>query len=125
MAIKIVLVLILGGPVVAVLISEILLNLTSMFNHSNIKIPPRIDAELRKFVVTHDMHRVHHSANFDEHNRNFGFNFPWWDRMFGTYQAQPELGHTEMTLGIAGIGETESVSVKDLLIQPFRDIQRQ
>jgi sterol desaturase/sphingolipid hydroxylase (fatty acid hydroxylase superfamily) len=120
MAIKIGLVLILGGPPVAVIVSEVLLNLTSMFNHSNIRIPSRIDSLLRNFVVTPDMHRVHHSVNPAEHNRNFGFNFPWWDRLFGTYEAQPALGHTEMMLGIAGFDETTSVSVKDMLIQPFK-----
>ncbi|HIG40900.1 MAG: sterol desaturase family protein [bacterium] len=123
MAIKICLVLVLGGPVVAVLISEVLLNLTSMFNHSNIKIPSAVDTVLRNFVVTPDMHRVHHSSKFEEYNRNFGFNFPWWDRVFGTYQAQPELGHTHMVLGIDGFGESESVRVQDLLMQPFRDNQ--
>jgi sterol desaturase/sphingolipid hydroxylase (fatty acid hydroxylase superfamily) len=120
MVIKICLVVVLGGPPVAVLISEVLLNLTSMFNHSNIKIPSRLDRLLRNVIVTPDMHRVHHSVDSTEHNKNFGFNFPWWDRLFGTYQAQPEQGHTGMNLGIAGFDESRSLGVKELLIQPFK-----
>ena len=119
MVIKICLVLLLGGPVVAIIISEVLLNLTSMFNHSNIKLPSRVDAVLRWFVVTPDMHRVHHSVNSVEHNRNFGFNFPWWDRIFGTYQDQPQRGHVELNIGIIGFEEEKSVRVDKLLLQPF------
>ena len=118
-AIKLCLIVVMGPPVIAVLISEILLNATSMFNHSNIKIPTKLDTVLRYFLVTPDMHRVHHSAEHTEHNKNFGFNFPWWDRIFSSYQTQPLTGHEKMQLGIEGYGEGQSVSLNTLLLQPF------
>ena len=117
--IKLVLVAIMGPPIVAVLISEILLNLTSMFNHSNVKIPSRIDRVLRWVIVTPDMHRIHHSQDSVEHNKNFGFNFPWWDRLFGTYQEQPAIPHVSMMIGLEGFNEKSSVSLHRMLIQPF------
>ncbi len=98
--IKFAAILLLGPPLLAVVIFEVILNATAMFNHSNIRIPPAIDRVLRWFVVTPDMHRVHHSVYDDETNSNFGFNLPWWDRLFGTYRAQPRDGHTNMTIGI-------------------------
>ena len=99
--IKFAAILLLGPPLLAVVIFEVLLNATAMFNHSNVRIPPAIDRVLRWFVVTPDMHRVHHSVYDDETNSNFGFNLPWWDRLFGTYRAQPRDGHTGMTIGIS------------------------
>ncbi len=90
----------LGPPIIAVLIFEVLLNATSMFNHGNIRIPPGVDRVLRWFIVTPDMHRVHHSVEDDETNSNFGFNLPWWDRLFGTYRHQPRMGHEQMIIGI-------------------------
>ena len=119
MMIKLTLVLVMGPPVIAVLISEILLNLTSIFNHSKITIPSRIEATLRLFVVTPDMHRVHHSQDDGEHNMNFGFNFPWWDRLFGTYQAQPAIEHTSMNIGIDGFDEKSSSLFHRMLWQPL------
>jgi sterol desaturase/sphingolipid hydroxylase (fatty acid hydroxylase superfamily) len=100
MLIKFAVILLLGPPLVAVLIFEVLLNATSMFNHGNVRLPLSLDRVLRLFVVTPDMHRVHHSVEDDETNSNFGFNLPWWDRLFGTYRAQPRAGHTDMTIGI-------------------------
>jgi len=100
MLIKFAAILLLGPPVVAVVIFEVLLNVTSMFNHGNVRIAPPLDRVLRWFVVTPDMHRVHHSVDDDETNSNFGFNLPWWDRLFGTYRGQPRAGHTAMTIGI-------------------------
>jgi sterol desaturase/sphingolipid hydroxylase (fatty acid hydroxylase superfamily) len=100
MLIKFAVILLLGPPLVAVVIFEVILNATSMFNHSNIRIPAPIDALLRLVVVTPDMHRVHHSVEDDETNSNFGFNLPWWDRLFGTYRGQPRAGHRQMTIGI-------------------------
>jgi len=100
MLIKFAVVALLGPPLVAVVIFEVLLNATSMFNHGNVRIPESVDRVLRLFVVTPDMHRVHHSWNDDETNSNFGFNLPWWDRLFGTYLAQPRDGHQGMTVGI-------------------------
>jgi sterol desaturase/sphingolipid hydroxylase (fatty acid hydroxylase superfamily) len=100
MGIKFAVILLLGPPAVAVLIFEVLLNATSMFNHSNVRMPLGLDRVLRWFVVTPDMHRVHHSTEDDETNSNFGFNLPWWDRLFGTYRDQPRAGHEGMTIGI-------------------------
>ena len=90
----------LGAPAVAVLVFEVLLNATSMFNHANLRLPQPVDHVLRWLVVTPDMHRVHHSVVVAETNSNFGFNLPWWDRLFGTYRAQPAAGHDGMTIGI-------------------------
>jgi sterol desaturase/sphingolipid hydroxylase (fatty acid hydroxylase superfamily) len=90
-----------GMPAVAVIIFEVVLNATSMFNHSNVYLPKIVDRVLRLIVVTPDMHRVHHSVIVNETNSNFGFNFPWWDRMFGTYIDQPVKGHLKMKIGIS------------------------
>jgi len=100
MVIKLAVVMAVGAPALAVLIFEVLLNATSMFNHSNVHIPQSLDTLMRWFVVTPDMHRVHHSILLRETNSNFGFNLPWWDRLFGTYRAQPTGGHEAMTIGI-------------------------
>jgi sterol desaturase/sphingolipid hydroxylase (fatty acid hydroxylase superfamily) len=100
MLIKFAVILLLGPPLVAVVAFEVLLNATSMFNHGNVRLPAALDRVLRLFVVTPDMHRVHHSVEEDETNSNFGFNLPWWDRLFGTYRAQPRAGHLAMTVGI-------------------------
>jgi sterol desaturase/sphingolipid hydroxylase (fatty acid hydroxylase superfamily) len=100
MAIKLGVVAALGAPAVAVLLFEVLFNATSMFNHSNVRMPAGLDRVLRWIVVTPDMHRVHHSIVARETNSNFGFNLPWWDRLFGTYREQPAAGHEAMTIGI-------------------------
>ncbi|EDZ67796.1 hypothetical protein NOC27_1123 [Nitrosococcus oceani AFC27] len=100
MGIKFTAIAVLGPPVVAVIIFEILLNATSMFNHSNVYLPIPLDKILRRFLVTPDMHRVHHSVEDDETNSNFGFNLPWWDRLLGTYRDQPRAGHKTMDIGI-------------------------
>jgi sterol desaturase/sphingolipid hydroxylase (fatty acid hydroxylase superfamily) len=101
MGIKVAAVVLLGAPAVAVLIFEVLLNATSMFNHSNVQMPLWVDRIVRLFVVTPDMHRVHHSVVPNETNSNFGFNIPWWDFLFGTYRGQPSAGHREMTIGLS------------------------
>ena len=118
--IKVVLILLVGPMTLAVVIGEILLNSTSMFNHSNIRIPSSLDSRLRLLVVTPDMHRVHHSINELEHNRNFGFNFPWWDRLFGTYQEQPTAGHEKMEIGIRGFHGADTTRLLPLLVQPLK-----
>lgn len=100
LGIKAMAVFLLGPPALAVLIFEVLLNATSMFNHSNVRMPLGLDRVLRWLVVTPDMHRVHHSVHSRETNSNFGFNLPWWDRVMGTYRDQPAEGHTEMTIGL-------------------------
>lgn len=100
MLIKFATIMVLGPPVLSVVIFEVLLNATAMFNHGNVRMPRPIDGVLRWLVVTPDMHRVHHSVEDDEANSNFGFNLPWWDRLFGTYRDQPRAGHEGMTIGI-------------------------
>ncbi len=113
-------ILLLGVPVVAVLIFEVLLNATAMFNHGNVRLPVVLDRVLRWLVVTPDMHRVHHSVADDEANCNFGFNLPWWDRLLGTYRAQPRRGHEAMTLGIHGLRQRRDVLwLPGLLWLPF------
>lgn len=119
MVIKLGVVLALGPPAFAVLIFEVLLNASSLFNHSNIRLPLRIDAVLRLFIVTPDMHRVHHSIHPSETNSNFGFNLPWWDRILGTYLAQPKSGHEDMTIGIEQFRNLRSLWLDRMLIQPL------
>lgn len=119
MVIKMTVVAALGVPVIAVLLFEITLNATAMFNHGNLHLPQRVDRMLRWITVTPDMHRVHHSVLIRETNSNFGFNFPWWDRLFGTYRAQPAAGHTGMNIGIGPFREPQQVTLPRLLILPF------
>jgi sterol desaturase/sphingolipid hydroxylase (fatty acid hydroxylase superfamily) len=111
----------LGVPAVAVLLFEVLLNATSMFNHSNARMPVLLDRMLRWIVVTPDMHRVHHSVVARETNSNFGFNLPWWDRLFGTYRDQPAAGHEAMTIGIEQFREPAEQRLDRMLTQPFRE----
>jgi len=110
----------LGVPVIAVLLFEIVLNGAAMFNHSNWKIPERIDAILRLFIVTPDMHRVHHSVHVRETDSNYGFNFPFWDRLFRTYTDQPRDGHLGMTIGLNEYRGDEPTGFVWSLILPFR-----
>jgi sterol desaturase/sphingolipid hydroxylase (fatty acid hydroxylase superfamily) len=112
-------VMILGPSPIAVILFEVILNATSMFNHGNVHLPASIDRILRLFVVTPEMHRVHHSILFKEFNSNFGFNFPWWDRLLGTYRAQPSAGHEGMTIGLGQFREPKSLTLPWLLILPF------
>jgi len=121
MLIKFATIAVLGPPVVAVVIFEVLLNATAMFNHANVRLPVSLDRWLRWFVVTPDMHRVHHSVEDDEANSNFGFNLPWWDRLLGTYRDQPRGGHEGMTIGIRAYRKPGEVSwLPGLLALPFR-----
>lgn len=109
----------LGPPVVAVLVFEVLLNGTAVFNHANVRIPPGVDRVLRWFVVTPDMHRVHHSVLASETNSNFGFNLPWWDRLLGTYRDQPRKGHEEMTIGLRQFRDPDRLGLGRMLALPF------
>ena len=118
MGIKLAAIAALGPPAVAVLAFEVLLNTTSLFNHGNVRIPVGLDQVLRWFVVTPDMHRVHHSILPNETNSNFGFNLPWWDRLFGTYRAQPKEGHENMTIGIEQFRTRRDLWLDRMLIQP-------
>jgi sterol desaturase/sphingolipid hydroxylase (fatty acid hydroxylase superfamily) len=111
----------LGAPALAVLVFEVLLNATAMFSHANASLPAKVDSWLRWFVVTPDMHRVHHSVTYDESSSNFGFNLPWWDRLFGTYRAQPRLGHDAMAVGVDAFRSADDLRLDQLLIQPFRN----
>jgi sterol desaturase/sphingolipid hydroxylase (fatty acid hydroxylase superfamily) len=110
-----------GAPAVAVLVFEVLLNATAMFNHANASLPRAAEGVLRWLVVTPDMHRVHHSVQYDESSSNFGFNLPWWDRLFGTYRPQPRLGHDAMTIGVDAFRSADDLRLDQLLIQPFRN----
>jgi sterol desaturase/sphingolipid hydroxylase (fatty acid hydroxylase superfamily) len=119
MGIKLAAVVVLGPPAMAVLIFEVLLNGTAMFNHGNIRLPLKLDRILRFLVVTPDMHRVHHSVIIRETNSNYGFNLPWWDRLLGTYRNQPNEGHEGMTIGLSQFRDPGRLSFPWLLILPF------
>ena len=120
MGLKLAAVAALGPPAVAVLVFEVLLNATAMFNHSNIRLPARVDRVLRLVLVTPDMHRVHHSIVPAETNSNFGFNLPWWDRLLGTYRAAPRAGHEGMTIGIEQFRTRRDLWLDRMLVQPVR-----
>jgi sterol desaturase/sphingolipid hydroxylase (fatty acid hydroxylase superfamily) len=122
MGIKLAVIAALGPPAAGVLVFEVLLNATSMFNHGNVRMPAGLDRVVRWIVVTPDMHRVHHSVLPYETNSNFGFNLPWWDRLFGTYRAEPGAGHDGMTLGIEQFRDPRDLRLDQLLIQPFRGL---
>lgn len=122
MIIKLALVALIGAPAVSVLIFEIVLNGSAMFNHSNIKLPLWLDKILRLVIVTPDMHRVHHSVHRPETNSNFGFNLPWWDRLCGTYIEQPKDGHTDMQIGIEVFRDSKDQRLDQMLIQPIRNV---
>jgi len=120
MLIKLATIAVLGPPVVAVIIFEVTLNAMAMFNHGNIGLPAGLDKLLRFFVVTPDMHRVHHSVEDDETNSNFGFNLSWWDHLFGTYREQPRAGHIDMKIGIKGFNSARQTAwIHSMLIMPF------
>jgi sterol desaturase/sphingolipid hydroxylase (fatty acid hydroxylase superfamily) len=119
MGIKILVVGLLGPPVWSVIAFEIILNGTAVFNHSNVRLPGSIDHLLRRIVVTPDMHRVHHSVLPVETNSNFGFNLPWWDWIFGTYCAQPFMGHQRMTIGLKAFQDARSVRLHWMMAFPF------
>lgn len=121
MLIKFATITVLGPPVLAVVVFEVLLNATAMFNHGNIRLPAAVDRLLRTLVVTPDMHRVHHSVEVDETNSNFGFNLPWWDRWLGTYRAQPRAGHDAMVIGLPGVTDPRvSARLDGMLLMPFK-----
>ncbi len=119
MLIKASAIIVLGAPALGVIIFEIILNGTAMFNHGNVKLPIDLDAVLRLFVVTPDMHRVHHSVFPVETNSNFGFSLPWWDRLMGTYRAQPMKGHSGMTIGLNQFRNPGNLGLINLLKMPF------
>lgn len=120
MLIKIAAVVLLGAPALAVLIFEVLLNASSMWSHSNIRLPLGMDRVVRRLLVTPDMHRTHHSVVARETHSNFGFNLACWDRLFGTYRAKPEAGHEAMTIGLPQYRSAKELTLGRLLLQPFR-----
>ena len=124
LGIKIAVVMALGIPPVAVFIFEAVLNMTSLFNHSNVTMPAPADRIVRWLLVTPDMHRVHHSIERAETDSNFGFNLPWWDRLFGTYRREPRAGHAAMTIGIPAFRDGSELRLDRMLTQPFRDDDR-
>ncbi len=99
-----------GIPALAIIGFEVILNATALFNHSNIDLPSPVDRIIRLFLVTPDMHRIHHSTIKSEMNSNFGFNLPWWDRLFGTYKKNPKLGHLGMTIGLEALRDPNQVN---------------
>ena len=119
MILKLIIIVALGPPVASVLAFEIILNGMAMFNHGNIKLPPPVDRFLRLFVVTPDMHRVHHSVIIRETNSNYSFNLSIWDRLFGTYIAQPSKGHQDMSIGLSQFRDHRRLTLPWLLILPF------
>lgn len=119
-ALKLAAVIAVGAPPLAVLIFEALLNASSLFTHANIRLPVSLDHRLRLLLVTPDMHRVHHSVIPRETDSNFGFNVPWWDRLLGTYRAQPRDGHDAMTIGLKEYRDPHRLGVWGLLMVPFR-----
>jgi len=121
MLIKVAVVVLVGAPMVAVVAFEVVLNATSMFNHSNAAMPGWLDRRVRLVVVTPDMHRVHHSVKRHETDSNYGFNLPWWDRLFRTYRALPEAGHDDMTIGLPIFRDPKESRLDRLVTQPFRN----
>ena len=111
----------LGASPMAVLLFEVLLNVGSLFNHANLRLLSQLDRVLRLLVVTPDMHRVHHSAWGVETNTNFGFTFPWWDHLCGTYRAQPRAGHEAMTVGLTYFRDPKYLRLDKTLLQPLFD----
>ena len=121
MMIKFAAVAVLGAAALAVMLFEIMLNTATMFNHSNIALPHSADRLLRLLLVTPDMHRVHHSILARETHSNFGFNLAWWDRIFGTYRAQPEEGHGSMVIGLPIFRDPSDMRFSRMLSQPLRN----
>jgi len=119
MGLKLAVIAALGAPAFGVLLFEVILSTTSMFNHGNVSLPERLDCVLRWIVVTPDMHRVHHSAIPNETNSNFGFNLPWWDRLLGTYCPQPAAGHQGMTIGLDTFRDPAELRLDRMLLQPL------
>ena len=118
------LVILLGAPVLAVIIFEIILNGCAMFNHSNVKLPLRFDRIMRRFIVTPDMHRVHHSTVISETNSNYGFSLSLWDRLFGSYIDQPSKGHNDMIIGLEDYQTSGPASLSWSLLLPFKSVKR-
>ncbi len=120
MGIKLASVVLIGASPEAVIIFELLLNMSAMFNHSNVKIPKKMDTILRYFIVTPDMHLIHHSVVPEETNRNFGFSLPWWDRLLGTYKSEPRAGYLGMNIGLDQFRDPLKLTLPQILLLPFK-----
>lgn len=121
LVVKMAAVILLGAPIVAILIFEVLLNTSAIFNHSNIKLPVKLDKFLRIFIVTQAMHRIHHSQVVSETDSNFAFNLSIWDKLFGSYTAEAKNGDDEIKLGLKEYSRPEAnTSLKALLLMPFK-----
>ncbi|MEM6819683.1 MAG: sterol desaturase family protein [Pseudomonadota bacterium] len=117
---KMVIIAALGANALAVVIFEIVLNVSAMFNHANISLSPAVDRRLRRLLVTPDFHRVHHSADQRETDMNYGFCLTLWDYLFRSYKSQPEKSHQSMTIGLEYFREPNEHRLPALLTQPFR-----
>ena len=117
---KMILVIAIGAPAIAVITFEILQNGFAMFNHSNIHFRPSLDKKLRFFVITPDMHRIHHSRRWQETNSNYGFSVPWWDKLCRTYTDMPKLGQLDMQIGAPDQPKLQAVGLIDMLTLPFQ-----
>ena len=117
---KMVVVVAFGVPAIAVFVFEVVLNGAAVFNHANLRLPSWLDRVLRLLIVTPDMHRVHHSVIRRETDSNYGFNLSIWDRLFGTYRDQPELGHQEMAIGLPAYRDDKPTGLGWSLWLPFR-----
>ena len=124
LAYKLAVVLVLGAPVLAVILFEIILNGCAMFNHSNVKLPLSVDRVLRRFIVTPDMHRVHHSIHMHETNSNYGFSLSLWDRIFKSYIDQPKAGHDDMVIGLEEHQTKAPASLSWSLLLPIKSIRK-
>jgi sterol desaturase/sphingolipid hydroxylase (fatty acid hydroxylase superfamily) len=119
--VKLAVIVLVGTPVLAVVIFETVFHALLLFNHANVRIRPDVDRVLRWFIVTPDMHCVHHSARMQETNSNFGFALPWWDRLLGTYRAAPEEGVVAVTLGIGKFSAPQDCRLDRMLLNPVLD----
>lgn len=121
MLIKMAFVLIMGIPVAAVIVFETLLNGLALFNHSNLKLPEPLEKFLRHFIITPELHWIHHSEIGQETNSNFGFNLCIWDKIFGTYLDKPTFDYSEMRQGLPEFGYNKSLNIIELIVSPFKN----
>jgi len=123
MCYKVIIIYIIGCNPLAVVVFEVVLSGASLFNHSNIFIPLKLERRIRLWIVTPDMHRVHHSSKDKEIDSNFGFSISIWDRLFSSYIDQPQLGHDKMVIGLKSYRHSPDVGIKKLLLMPFKSLK--
>ena len=110
----------LGAPAIGVILFEIILSGSSLFNHSNINLPKSIEPITRRLIVTPEMHRIHHSTLADEHNSNYGFFLSCWDRLFHSYTFQASNDDQTMPIGLEMMREPEDRRIDRIIMIPFR-----